>query len=209
MKQATDRAAPARAARAAKIAAIKAAKTNAPDGVAPAAERRLMKKPAPDDGDSGNDRYAKFRASADTRWQDFSGENRLSIDADTLARLERDGLSLVWVAESCMGQSLDYSISQYVRNGWIPVEPGDIEGIDVTEVDGLQLYCRPAELTRKAKQHEARKARAVVETKRDGLMSGDIPGVTLATRHPSAVRSNRINRTYERIQIPGDSDDGE
>ena len=38
--------------------------------------------------------------------------------------------------------------------------------------------------------------------KREGLMGGVIPGVTLDARHPTAVRSNKINRTFERIEIP-------
>jgi hypothetical protein len=146
------------------------------------------------------DPYAKFRS--DVKWRDFSGEDRLAIDSETIQRMNADGFDLEWIAISCMGQSLDYSVSQRTRNGWVPVEPGDIPGITVTEVDGLQLYCRPLAISRKAKEEQARDARHAVTKMQHGLLSGDIPGVTLDSRHSSAVRSNKIVRTYEPLGIP-------
>ncbi len=58
---------------------------------APATVRK-MKKLTPDAGSDSGNKYAKFRAKADARWQDYSGENRLEIDPDILVDLERDGL---------------------------------------------------------------------------------------------------------------------
>lgn len=151
------------------------------------------------------DRYGKFRKKVD--WQpDIADQIPLSLNPDLVRDLERDGLALQYIAEECYGKSLDRDVAQYVRNGWTRVEAGDIDGIhgDALGYGGLRLYARPVELERKAKEHDKRKAAAVVATKNQGLLSGDLPGVTLDARHPSAVRNNRINRTIEPIAIPRD-----
>jgi hypothetical protein len=45
-----------------------------------------------------------------------------------------------------------------------------------------------------------------VMIKQQQLTGGDLPGVSLDSRHPTAVASNRINRTIEPVQIPRDGD---
>jgi hypothetical protein len=190
MKPATDKAAPARAARAAKIAAAKAAKINAPDGVAPQATRRLMK-------------YHR----SDFEWQpDIANEIPTHIDPDKLRQLERDGYRLQWVTTHVYGQEQKRNISIHERGGWLNVERGDelAQWLEVEPtIDGLQLMIRPVDTDDEARQHERRKASAVVQTKREGLLSGAIPGVTLDSRHVSARRTSKINRSYKRLEIPG------
>jgi hypothetical protein len=50
--------------------------------------------------------------------------------------------------------------------------------------------------------YEAKKARMQIRTKEAQLLGGGIEGVSLDSQHPSAIRSNRISKSYEKIDIP-------
>jgi hypothetical protein len=193
--KATDRAAPARAAKAAKLAAAKAA----------AAESATPSKKGPNwDGEAvPSSRFTKYKQH-EGEWTDYSGEDRLHLDPDIIDALARDGLVCVWVAESCLGQPMDYEVSKFTRNGWQPLDADDAKsiGIGAVEIGGLRLMVRDKKMHDKALEAERNKARENVRIKEAGLISGDIPGVTLDSRHPSATRINKINRTYERLTVP-------
>jgi hypothetical protein len=88
-----------------------------------------------------------------------------------------------------------------MRNGWTFVEPGDIEGIDHCEEGGLQLVARPMAISKKARAIEDAEAKAPVATKQLQV-NGDLPGVTLDSRHPSAKSYNKMRRTVERLEVP-------
>jgi hypothetical protein len=46
-------------------------------------------------------------------------------------------------------------------------------------------------------------AREQVAIKEAALRYGDLP-IALDARHPSAVNSNRINKSFERVEVPED-----
>ena len=71
-------------------------------------------------------------------------------------------------------------------------------------VEGLVLHARPKTISDLARQRTDRAARAQVQIKERALRSGDLPGVGLDSRHPSALGSNRISKTVERISVPND-----
>jgi hypothetical protein len=70
------------------------------------------------------------------------------------------------------------------------------------KVEGVVLMARPLELSRKAKIQDRRRANAQVQIKEASLRGGDLPGVTLDGSHPTAVRSNRINKSMDGAFVP-------
>lgn len=147
-------------------------------------------------------------------WDDYVvedvAENELNIPRDSFP----DGMDMQWVADSCLGQSLAKERAAFERKGWTPVHQSDFEGLfngrwmkkgEEGEINykGLVLMARPLEYSVKAKQQEYRKAREQVSIKEAALRGGDLP-VTLDSQHSTAIRSNVINRSYERIQVPSD-----
>jgi hypothetical protein len=180
---------------------------------APAAVRRVMKKPPDwDDHDppTGKGRFGKYHRT-DFDWRpDVANEIPTYIDPDKLRELERsDRLRLQWVTTHVFGQEQTRNIKNHTDAGWTFVEAEDdlARWLGVAPVcEGLQLMARSVKTDDEAREHERRKAASVVATKREGLIDGNIPGVSLDSRHPSARRTNKINRTYERITIPGDEE---
>lgn len=137
---------------------------------------------------------------------DSAGE--LHIAADQFP----DGMDLQWVAVSCLGQPLNDQRSAFEQKGWTPVHQSDFDGLydgrwmrkgEEGEINhkGLVLMARPLEYSIRAKQADAKRARRQVAVKEAALKGGDLP-VTLDSAHPTALRSNVINRTIERLTIP-------
>lgn len=157
----------------------------------------------------------KLKMRASPNWENFdtSAEDtpdRLRISPDLIP----EGMSAMWVTDSVLGQSVPHHRSQFERKGWTPVHQDDFDGQfdgmfmpkgapGEINVEGLVLMMRPRELTEKARRQDRRRAYEQVAVKEQALRGGDIP-VTLDPRHPSAVNTNRINKTMERIQIPSD-----
>jgi len=131
-------------------------------------------------------------------------EDRLHIDPQLIKQLEAEGIALGWKVQSVFGQEQRQAKSVAQRNGWQYVEPGEIPGINVTEVDGLALMARPTSVHRKAKELEERQARARIKTMEYRHGIGDLPGVSLAPDHPTARQFNHHRRSVERIEIPKD-----
>jgi hypothetical protein len=172
-------------------------------GYNPTRPRRDWSNSGSEPGGGANSKFVdRIRASAKQGWSDNSAEDRLAIDKDLLADLEREGIKLQWLTESVFGREERHHLSKFHRNGWQRVNPGDIEGLNVTEVEGLVLHARPLELHKKSQEHDRRLARDQVARKEHAWRGGDLPGVTLSPMHESALRSNRVNRSYERLAVP-------
>jgi len=114
-----------------------------------------------------------------------------------------EGMSYQWVTDSIFGQLQPQRRSRFERKGWMSVPAERHDGVwtprgykGEINVDGLVLMERPAEYTKMAHDHDKRKAREQVWVKEQQLRGGDV-GTTLDSRHQSALKSNRISKSYE------------
>jgi len=121
-----------------------------------------------------------------------------------------DGMEYLWVTASVFGQPQPQRLARFQRQGWAPVPASRHDGMFMPkgyqgqiEVDGLVLHERSKKICDMARAHERKKAIHQRQTKEAQLLGGDINS-TLDSRHPSALKTNKINRTYERIEIPED-----
>lgn len=158
-------------------------------------------------------RALKMRAKPNWETLDPMGDespDRLKIDPSMIP----DGMSAVWVTDSVYGQSMPQHRAEFEKKGWTPVHGDDFDGLydgkfmpkgstGEINVEGMVLMMRPKEITDKAKRRDLMRAREAVAIKEAALTGGDI-NTSLDSQHPSALRSNRINRTMERIEVPKD-----
>lgn len=126
-----------------------------------------------------------------------------------------DDVQLQWVRLSIMGQPDEANVRYRTKAGWNPVCKGDIDGrfdfrFDASKdteqftVDGtMGLMWMPKERYKKIQARELRAAREQVSIKENMLKGGDIP-ISLDASHPSAINSNRISKSFERIDVPKD-----
>lgn len=162
-------------------------------------------------------RKPRMRMAADWDQNEYSSDDsvdRLHIPESVLKTLEQeDGVRLQWVTTSVRGQPEPQLRARFEKGLWRPVYADDFGGIfdgkftpkgasGEIEVDGLTLMARPVEFSKKADAREHRKAVDAVRIKEQAWRGGDL-GVSGAD-HPSALASNRVNRTVERIEIPRD-----
>jgi hypothetical protein len=128
-----------------------------------------------------------------------------------------DGSSLQWVTKSVYGQEQPSHTAGFYRRGWEPVWGEDfghrfagrwtpVGHQGPIEVDGMILCARDARWSEKAKQDDMRKAQGALAVKEAQLRGGQIEGVGMdgGSRHPSALASNKIKKSYERLQVPQD-----
>lgn len=124
------------------------------------------------------------------------------------------GMSLQWVTDTVLGQPFSQHRAGFEKKGWTPVHQQDFDGqldgmfmpkgVDgEIRMTGMTLMARPKELTDRAKKKDRREALEQVAIKEQSLRGGDLQ-TTLDSQHPSAINSNRINKSIERIQIPED-----
>lgn len=156
----------------------------------------------------------KMRAAPN--WETFepSSEDtpdRFHISPDLIP----EGYALQWVTDSVYGQPMGQHRMIFEKGGWTPVHQDDFDGQfdgmfmkrgDYTKeinLDGMVLMARPKQLHDAAKRRDMIAAREQISIKEAALRGGDIP-TTLDSRHPSAVGSNKISKSYERIDIPKD-----
>lgn len=155
----------------------------------------------------------KFKMRAAPNWDDVDplaqdSPDRLRIDPSLIP----EGMSAMWVTDSVYGQAVPQHRSEFERKGWTPIHQDDFDnqfnGMFMPKgapgeinVDGLVLMMRPVEMTKKAEIADRRKAWEQVAIKEQALRGGDIP-TTLDSRHPTALNTNRINKTMERVVIP-------
>lgn len=178
---------------------------------------RPKKLEAPSVDNSSLPKPSKFKMKAKPNWVDLDPSamgddtpDRLKIAPDMIP----DGMSLLWITDSVYGQSMSQHRSVFERKGWTPVHQSDFDGLydgmfmpkgaeGEILVDGLVLMARPIELTRKAKLADRRRAVEQVQIKEQAWTGGDLP-VSLDPRHSSAVNTNKITRSLERLEIPKD-----
>lgn len=161
--------------------------------------------------DAPPDPLAKFKKK-NVAWEDYSGEDLLSIEQGVLDDYKREGLVFQWQPRSVYGDEKVCSrlLTNMERNGWEIVTPDDLKnfpGIPACEVDSLVLMARPRQVEEKAREHDRRAAKAATDRVAHGLKEG-VPGISMpgGANHPSALRSNKINRTFERFDIPADGE---
>lgn len=154
----------------------------------------------------------KMRAKPNWETLDADGPetpDRLYISPDKIP----EGMSAQWVTTSVFGQEVATHRASFERKGWTPVHQDDFDGQfngkwmpkdkpGEIEVDGLVLMVRPKELTDKARLIDDYKARQEVAIKERALRGGEMPGTTLDPSHPSALRTNKLNKSLERIEVP-------
>jgi len=157
----------------------------------------------------------KRKMKAKPNWENYDASadetpDRLRISPDMVP----DGMALQWVTDSVYGQPVPQHRADFERKGWTPVHQSDFDGIydgmfmpkgidGEIGVEGLVLMARPKEFSDKAKALDHRRAREQVFIKEQALRGGDIP-ISLDARHPSALGTNRINKSVERLDIPSD-----
>jgi len=128
-----------------------------------------------------------------------------------------DGFSLQWVTKSVYGQEQPTHTAGFYRRGWEQVWAEDFDGRydgrwtspghkGPIEVDGMILVARDGRWTAKAEEQDRMKAVGALAVKEAQLRGGDLEGVGMdgGARHPSALRTNRIRKTTERLQVPRD-----
>jgi len=158
----------------------------------------------------------KWTMKAGNNWdnvEDFETDDnpdRLHIPRNEIP----DGMDMLWVTDSVYGQPVPERRAQFEKKGWTPVHQVDFDGRfdgrwmlkgreGEIKMDGSVLMTRPLELSIRAKQRERRAALEQVAIKEQAITGGDL-NTSLDSRHQSALKSNRINKSYERIQIPED-----
>jgi hypothetical protein len=137
-------------------------------------------------------------------------EDRLKIAKEDIP----DGMDYQWVTDSVLGQPMPQRRGRFERRGWKPVPASRHDGLFMPKgfqgeinVDGLVLMERPMELSMEARRREKMKAAEQVYVREAALRGGDLgPNVTFDTTHPSAQKVNRVSKSYERVNIPGDDD---
>lgn len=155
----------------------------------------------------------QHKMRAKPNWETFDATSEDSPDKLRIDKsLIPEGMDMQWVTSEVFGQPDPQHRADFERKGWTPVHQDDFNGQfdgmfmpkgkegEIT-VHGLVLMARPLEFSMKAKKEDRRKAMEQVLIKEAALRGGDIP-VTLDARHQTALVSNRINKSIERIEIP-------
>lgn len=158
----------------------------------------------------------KHKMKAKPNWEEFDPSEVESPDRLHISKADiPDGMDLRWVRDSSFGQPDPQWRGRAEKAGWTPVHPSDFDGMydgkfskkgseEEINIDGLVLMARPLEISRKAKIADRRRAIEQVQIKEQAWRSGDLQGVSLDTRHSTALQTNRINKSLERIEIPED-----
>lgn len=155
----------------------------------------------------------EYKMRARPNWETYDAGDEETPDKLRIRDgLIPEGMSAQWVTDSVLGQPVPQHRAQFERKGWTPVHQDDFDGQfngmfmpkdapGEINVDGLVLMMRPRELTNQARKKDRQAAYEQVAIKERALKGGDIP-ISLDARHPSAVNSNRITKTMERVVVP-------
>jgi hypothetical protein len=144
---------------------------------------------------------AKVRGADPDKWRDRSSDDLLGLPPEAHAWLADHKLSAQWCTKSVRGAEMERHFANFLKNGWTPVEDDTIPGVTKREIEGLVLCVRPIEITAKAKAAAMAAARQPILERQSLLTEGvPVPG----GNHPSALRTNKINKTLERIEIPSE-----
>lgn len=144
---------------------------------------------------------------------DYDRQAALEEESDMLhipKELIPDGMRYNWKTWSVIGQEQHRRFGRFEATGWSPVPASRHPGLFTPkgyegriEYDGLILMEKPEEMCRATEAREFVKARQQVQGKEAQLRGGDV-GTTLDSRHKTALQSNKVNRSYERIDVPND-----
>ena len=158
---------------------------------------------------------AGWKMPANPNWETMEPTALDTPDRYRIAEsLIPEGLSFQWVTSLVYGKDFTSHRQTFEQRGWTPVHQdyfdGRFDGMFMPKgregeiaLDGMVLMMRPAELTEKARRRDAAMAREAVAIKEQSLRGGDI-NTTLDSHHPTALNTNRINKSVERITIPED-----
>jgi hypothetical protein len=148
----------------------------------------------------------RAQAKADSQdWRDESGDNLFALSPAQLEYLKANRLAAQWAVMTVMGADIEQLMPVGdQRRYWTFVEPGDIPGLQSVERGGCRLMVRPIELQEKIEEHHRKEAAAKVLEREQAMLSGELTGITLDPRHPSARASNKIAHNWERINVPQD-----
>jgi hypothetical protein len=127
------------------------------------------------------------------------------------------GFDLQFITKSVYGQEQPSHTAGFYRRGWEPVWASDFDHKfdgrwtppghqGPIEIDGMILVARDARWSAKAKEDDKRKAQGALAVKEAQLKGGQLEGVSMdgGSRHPSALASNKIKKSYERLNVPED-----
>lgn len=174
---------------------------------APKRKRGRPRKIRPEENPMRETMREEMRDESDFTYSPDDENDRLKVPVHLIP----DGMDYLWVTASIYGQPQPQRLSRFQRQGWRPVPATRHDGMFMPkghqgyiEVDGLILHERSKKISDLAKAHEIKKAKGQIRAKEAQLLGGQVDGVSLDTQHPSALRSNRINKSYERIDIPDD-----
>lgn len=166
----------------------------------------------PGSSNKPKDEAAPVRAKNSRLPDDFvytvdEDEDRLNGPINSGEAKIPDGMTYQWVTDTIFGKDAQRR-SRFERKGWMSVPAERHDGVWTSKgykgeinIEGLVLMERPAEYTKMASDHDKRKAREQVFIKEQQLRGGDV-GVTLDSQHQTALRSNRISKSYEPLHVP-------
>jgi len=174
---------------------------------------RPRKNPLPPKVEPKVEAKTQYKMRAKPNWETYDATtedtpDRLRIDRSLIP----EGMDLQWVTSEVFGQPDPQHRADFEKKGWTPVHQDDFNGQfngmfmpknapgEIT-VHGLVLMARPLEFSERARKLDRRRATEQVMIKEQALRGGDIP-VSLDSRHPTAVNTNRISKSYERIEVP-------
>ena len=136
-----------------------------------------------------------------SRWTTFpTGEESPLHIPDVEGAAASDGMELMWAVDTVLGKPTEVGGVKFAaKKGWMPVQKGEW-GADIVETGGLVLVARPTKLGDKERNIEKAAAEAAPARLRQRAGAGDLP--MTGADHPSARRSNKHVRTFERIEVP-------
>jgi len=156
---------------------------------------------------------SKLKMKAKPNWVEIDSEEEDTPDRFRVPpNLIPEGMIAQWVTDSVFGQPVPQHRAAFEKKGWTPVHQEDFDGAfdgrympkgrggEIIQ-DGMVLMMRPKELSEQADLRNRRRALEQVALKEQSLLSGNV-GVTLDGTHPSAVKTNRISKSFERIDVP-------
>jgi hypothetical protein len=126
-----------------------------------------------------------------------------------------DGFDLTWVTNTVLGKPEPDRMKAFEKGGWETVHATDFQGKfkgrwtdkaheGPIEFNGLTLCARPLALSQKSRARDLKEAKEAVLIKEQQLRGGELKGVSLDAQHQTAIGSNKINRTMEKVTVPAD-----
>jgi hypothetical protein len=121
-----------------------------------------------------------------------------------------EGMDMQWCTETVFGQDVG-RLPKFQRSGWTPVHASDFDGRfdgkwtakgadEYIRKDGLVLCARPMEISIAARVRQAKAAKEQLALKAEAFTGGQISAT--GANHPTALATNKISRSIERIDIP-------